>query len=63
MFGRLISHEGSEGMDAELRAALKLLIAKDDEGVLVDRWADEDHWRSEELEKALDVVRTRLDEA
>ncbi|MGV7120359.1 hypothetical protein [Sphingopyxis sp. 550A] len=50
-------------MDENLRIALQLLVEKDDEGVLFDRLADMETWRSEELENALDVIRAALEEA
>lgn len=48
---------------SELYAALAILIAIDDERGLFDRGAEEGGYRSEELEKALDVVRAALGSA
>jgi hypothetical protein len=45
---------------SELYAALHILIAIDDDAGLFDRGAEEGGYRSEELEKALKVVRAAL---
>lgn len=45
---------------SELYAALHILIAIDDDTGLFDRGAEEGGYRSEELEKALKVVRAAL---
>lgn len=44
----------------ELFAALQILVAIDDERGLFDRGAEEGGYRSEELERALAVVRAAL---
>jgi hypothetical protein len=55
--------ESEDVMDDNLRAALELLISRDDEGRLFDREADEGGYRSKELEAALDVIRTAVAKA
>lgn len=45
---------------AELFAALQILVAIDDERGLFDRGAEEGGYRSEELERALAVIRAAL---
>lgn len=45
---------------SELFAALNVLIAIDDEDGLFDRGAEEGGYRSEELERALTVIRSAL---
>lgn len=48
-------------MDEKLRDALQFLIARDDEGQIFDRKADEGGYRSQELEDALDTIRAFLE--
>ncbi|MGB3846152.1 MAG: hypothetical protein WA940_09820 [Sphingopyxis sp.] len=45
---------------AELFAALRILVLIDEERGLFDRGAEEGGYRSEELEKALEVVRAAV---
>ena len=47
---------------AELFAALRVLVAIDDERGLFDREAPEGGYRSETLERALDVIRAAIAE-
>lgn len=47
---------------SELFAALRILVLIDEERCLFDRGAEEGGYRSEELEKALEVVRAAVAE-
>ena len=47
-------------MDEGLRAALKLIVAKDDAGDLFDREADEGAYQSAELQDAVATLRQAL---
>ena len=47
---------------AELFAALRVLVASDDERGLFDREAPEGGYRTEALERALDVIRAAIAE-
>lgn len=49
-------------VEAVLVAALRILVAIDDERGLFDREADEDGYSSEELASAHDVVRTAVEQ-
>lgn len=48
-------------MDEELKTALAQIVAIDDDTGLFDRIADRDHYRSEKLEAALDVIGATLE--
>jgi hypothetical protein len=52
--------DGGAAEASELFAALRILVLIDEERGLFDRGAEEGGYRSEELEKALEVVRAAV---